>query len=40
MKLMQDYMATKEAKDKIKLLTINSNTVSDQNIVETLACDI
>lgn len=28
MKLMQDYMAAKDAKDKVKLLTLNSNQVS------------
>jgi hypothetical protein len=28
MKLMQDFMATKEAKDKIKLLTLNANAVN------------
>ena len=33
MKLMQDFMATKEAKDKIKLMTLNTNAVKKHDLI-------
>jgi hypothetical protein len=31
MKLMQDYMTAKEAKDQVKSLTLNSNDAHDED---------